>query len=266
MPSPFDAGAVTAANQARGRRAEYASPVSRSIEVLLGPPWSADTVRAAHVAVVDVLRATTTIATALANGAAGVIAVAEPEDAIALGNRLGRERVLLCGERGSVRIEGFDLDNSPASFTPHAVTGKTLLITTTNGTRALRAVATAASVRAAALVNRTAVADALAHETGDVVIVCSGQDNGFALEDALGAGALVDTLLTLIGDVDLCDGARAAALLYRAVADRLADAVASADHAQALARKGFAGDVTRCAALDTLGVVPTLRDGVLVAG
>ncbi len=240
--------------------------MSRSIEVLLAPPWSADAVRGTHVAVVDVLRATTTIATALANGAAGVIPVAEPEDAIALGNRLGRDRVLLCGERHSLRIEGFDLDNSPASFTPQAVEGKTLLITTTNGTRALRAVAAAASVRAAALVNRTAVADALAQENGDVVIVCAGEANGFALEDALGAGALVDTLLALIGDVELRDGARAAALLYRCVADRLADAVASADHAQALAQKGFAGDVTRCAALDTHNAVPTLRDGILVSG
>ena len=240
--------------------------MSRSIEVLLAPPWSADAVRGTHVAVVDVLRATTTIATALANGAAGVIPVAEPEDAVALGNRLGRDRVLLCGERHSLRIEGFDLDNSPASFTPQAVEGKTLLITTTNGTRALRAVAAAASVRAAALVNRTAVADALAQENGDVVIVCAGEANGFALEDALGAGALVDTLLALIGDVELRDGARAAALLYRCVADRLADAVASADHAQALAQKGFAGDVTRCAALDTHNAVPTLRDGILVSG
>jgi 2-phosphosulfolactate phosphatase len=239
--------------------------MNRSVDVLLGPPWSADAVRGAHVVVVDVLRATTTIATALANGAAGVIPVAEPEDAIALGNRLGRDRVLFGGERESQRIEGFELDNSPASFTASAVAGKTILLTTTNGTRALRAVSNAASVRTAALVNRTAVADALAHEDGNIVIVCAGEANGFALEDALGAGALVDTLLTLIGNVELCDGARAAALLYRGVANRLADAIASADHAQSLAHKGFAGDVTRCAALDTLDVVPTLREGVLVA-
>jgi 2-phosphosulfolactate phosphatase len=239
--------------------------MSRSIDVLLAPPWPADAVRGAHVAVVDVLRATTTIATALANGAAGVIPVAEPEDAIALGNRLGRDRVLFGGERESLRIAGFDLDNSPASFTEAAIGGKTVVLTTTNGTRALRLVANAASVRTAALVNRTAVADALAREDGDVVIVCAGDANGFALEDALGAGALVDMLLTLIGDVELRDGARAAALLYRGVAHRIADAIASADHAQRLAHKGFARDVTRCAALDTLTVVPTLRDGILVA-
>ncbi len=238
--------------------------MSRSIEVLLAPPWPADLVRGAHVAVVDVLRASTTIAVALANGAAGVIPVTEPGDAIALGHRLGRDRVLFCGERNAERIDGFDLDNSPASFTPEAIAGKTLIMTTTNGTRALRAVATAASVRTAALVNRTALADALAHEEGAIVIVCAGDADGFALEDAIGAGALVDTLLTLIGEVELKDGARAAALLYRSVAGRLAEAVASSDHAQSLSRKGFARDVTRCAALDTVNVVPTLRDGILV--
>ena len=239
----------------------------RRVDVLLGPPWAADVIRGAHVAVVDVLRATTTIAVALANGAAGAIPVAEPGEAITLGNRLGRDRVLLCGERDSVRIEGFDLDNSPASFTPDAVAGKTLLITTTNGTRALRAVATAASVRTAALVNRAAVADALAreHDASDIVIVCAGERSGFALEDAIGAGALVDALLQRIPDAELRDGARAAALLYRMVAGRLADAIASADHAQSLAEKGFTDDVAYSAGLDVLDVVPTLRDGVLVA-
>jgi 2-phosphosulfolactate phosphatase len=237
----------------------------RRVDVLLGPPWPADAVRGAHVAVGDVLRATTTIATALAHGAAGVIPVAEPGDAIALANRLGRDRVLLCGERHSVRIDGFDLDNSPASFTTEAVAGKTLLITTTNGTRALRAVATAASVRTAALVNRAVAADALAreHADGEIVIVCAGDANGFALEDAIGAGALVDALLRLVPDAELRDGARAAALLYRSVAGRLADAIASADHAQSLAEKGFTNDVARCAELDVLDVVPTLREGIL---
>jgi 2-phosphosulfolactate phosphatase len=218
------------------------------------------------VVVIDVLRATTTIATALANGATGVIAVEDAEEAIAIGNRLGRDRVVLCGERDSVRIPGFELDNSPASFTSAAVGGKTLLMTTTNGTRALRAVAAAASVRTAALVNRMALADALSHEDGEIVIVCAGDNGTFALEDAIGAGAVVDTLLSLIADVSLHDGARAAALLYRSVAGRLADAVASSDHAQRLALKGFGADLTRCAALDSLNVVPTLRDGMLIAG
>lgn len=239
--------------------------MSRSIEVILGPPWPVEAVRDAHVAVVDVLRATSTIATALQSGATGVIPVADAADAMAMAQRIGRDRVLLCGERDSELIEGFDLDNSPASFTPDAVAGRTLIMATTNGTRALSAVAAAASVRTAALLNRSAAAAALTSEDGDLLVVCAGESGGFALEDAIGAGALVDAVLASLPDVELRDGARAAALLYRAVANRLADAIASADHAQHLARKGYAADIARCAAVDTTNVVPTLRDGILSA-
>jgi 2-phosphosulfolactate phosphatase len=87
----------------------------------------------------------------------------------------------------------------------------------------------------------------------------------FALEDALGAGALVDALVAREPALELHDGARAAALLYRAVASRLAEAVASADHAHALAELGFAGDIERCATLDVIDTVPILRDGLFVA-
>jgi 2-phosphosulfolactate phosphatase len=239
--------------------------VARSVDVLLAPPFTPEALRGAHVVAIDVLRATTTIVTALANGAAAVIPVLAPEDAVEVAKRLGRDRVLLCGERASVLIKGFDLDNSPASYAPEIVAGKTLVFTTTNGTRALRAGTTAASVRAGALVNRAAVADALAREQGEIALLCAGVHNRFALEDALGAGALVDALVAREPDLELRDGARAAALLYRAVAPRLAEAVASADHAHALAELGFGTDIERCATLDVLTTVPILRDGMFVA-
>jgi 2-phosphosulfolactate phosphatase len=238
--------------------------MTRSVRVLLAPPFPPEATRRTHVVVVDVLRATTTIATALTNGAAGVIPVLTSEDALPIARRLGRDRILLCGERDAVLIPGFDLDNSPASYRAESVAGKTLIFTTTNGTRAFRATASAASVRAAALVNRTAVAEALLAESGDIAILCAGTQDRFAFEDALGAGALADALLRDDAELELDDASRAAALLYRSVEDRLADAVASSDHALELARKGFAEDLTRCAALDTLRIVPTLRDGVLV--
>lgn len=239
--------------------------VSRRIDVLFAPPWPAEAVRNRHVAVIDVLRGTTTIATALANGAAGVIAVTDPEEGAALARRLGRERVLLGGERHAVRIDGFDLDNSPLAYRPDMVRGKTVVFTTTNGTRALRAMDGAASIRAAALVNRGAVAEALAREDGDITIVCAGEANGFALDDTLGAGALVDRLIAMLSNADLSDAALGATLLYRSVAERLADAVATGEHAQSLARKGFAADIAFSAQLDIFDAVPTLRDGVLVA-
>ncbi len=239
--------------------------MARSVDVLLAPPFTPEAVRGAHVVVIDVLRATTTIATALANGAAGVIPVLGPEDAVEIAKRLDRDRVLLCGERASVRIDGFDLDNSPASYPREVVAGKTIVFTTTNGTRALRAGATAASLRAGAMVNRAAVAAALAAQDGDIVLLCAGVHGRFALEDALGAGALVDALVDQVPGLELHDGARAAALLYRAVAPRLTEAVASADHAHELAKLGFSADLERCATLDVLDVVPILREGMLVA-
>ncbi|MGD0051853.1 MAG: 2-phosphosulfolactate phosphatase [Vulcanimicrobiaceae bacterium] len=239
----------------------------RSIEVLLAPPWPAEAVRGAHAVVFDVLRATSTIAAALANGAAGVIPIVEPDEAVALGAQLGRDRVLLCGERNVTRLAGFDLANSPAAVDASIVDGATIVMTTTNGTRALRAAAAAPalSVRAGALLNRSALADALAREDGPIVVLCSGEKGAFSLEDAIGAGALVDALLERVDEIVVHDGARAAALLYRAVARHLGEAVASSDHAQEIAAKGYAADLTRCAALDTLSVVPTLRDGILIA-
>lgn len=235
-----------------------------AVDVLLAPPFDAARTRGTHAVVIDVLRATTTIATALAHGAAGVIPAMDAGEAADIGRRLGRERVLFGGERESKMIEGFDLDNSPASYTREAVEGKTIAFTTTNGTRAMRALGAALSVRTAALVNRAAVADALAGESGEIVLVCAGDNGKFALEDALGAGALVHALAARVPAIELRDGARGCAILYRACQDRLLDGVASADHARDLAEAGFAGDLGRCAALDVLRVVPTLRDGILV--
>src|SRR5580700_1254687 len=107
------------------------------------------------VVVIDVLRATSTIVTALENGAAGIVPVREADEAIGVMRRLGRERSLLCGERESRLIAGFDLDNSPASYTRERIDGKTLVLTTTNGTRALLEAARGnATVYCAALLNR----------------------------------------------------------------------------------------------------------------
>ena len=239
--------------------------VPQAVRVLLAPPFAPELLRGAHVVVIDVLRATTTIATALANGAAGVVPVLDPEDALAVARRLGRERVLLCGERDATLIAGFDLDNSPAAYARETVQGRTLVFTTTNGTRAIRAATAPASLRTAALINRRAVAETLAALDGEVVILCAGVQGRFALEDAIGAGALVDGIAARAPHVELDDGARAAALLFRSVAMRLQDAIASADHALALAAKGLSGDLAGCAELDALDVVPTLREGVLVA-
>jgi 2-phosphosulfolactate phosphatase len=235
------------------------------LTVLLTPAGAAEAVRGTNAVVIDVLRATSVIATALAAGAAGIIPVATPEDAIGVARRLGRDRVLLSGERESRLIEGFDLDNSPAAYSADVVGGKTIVFATTNGSRALAGIVGALSVRTSALVDRAAVALSLNESEGDVTVVCAGLRGSFAFEDAVGAGALVDALVPL-GTWDLSDGAIAAALLFRKVQYRLAEALASAEHGRRLAEIGFADDLERCAALDQLPVAPIMRDGVLVDG
>ena len=156
------------------------------VDVAVTPSAVAIGLRGLVVVVIDVLRATTTITRALESGAVTIIPCLEPEDAIAVRNRVGRDRVLLGGERESRKINGFDLDNSPASYTPALVTGKTVAFTTTNGSRALQRVghAGATAVLCGALTNRRALVNALATiDAREALLVCSGQDGEFSFED-----------------------------------------------------------------------------------
>jgi 2-phosphosulfolactate phosphatase len=143
--------------------------------------------------VIDVLRATTTICAALHHGARAVVPVSTAEEATRLAQTLGPEDVVLAGERGSEPIPGFALGNSPLEMVDSAVRGKTLVMTTTNGTSALLAAQAASETYVASAVN-LAVAGAKAHELWaerkDLVILCAGRESRFALEDAYAAGRL----------------------------------------------------------------------------
>lgn len=213
------------------------------------------------VVVVDVLRAGTTIVEALANGARAVIPVATIEDALRLAHNLGREDALLCGERGGLPIEGFDLGNSPAEFGAERVAGKTLVMTTTNGTAALAGVAGARQVYVGAFANLGAVADAVAGLEGDVAVVCAGRERRFALEDALFAGALLRRVRARRGR-----GVRAgndAALVAERLARGLRDpavVLRRTAAARELEAVGLGSDVAWCAVVDRRAVVPVFRE------
>src|SRR5687768_8753850 len=147
------------------------------------------------VVVLDVLRATTTIAQALANGARSIYPVSSIEEALRLANTFGRDEVLLCGERKCLPIEGFDLGNSPTEFTRERVAGKTLVMTTTNGTAAFALIGGASRVLIGSLLNISAVVDDLARTGADPVILCAGRERHFALEDATAAGLTAARLM-----------------------------------------------------------------------
>jgi 2-phosphosulfolactate phosphatase len=215
--------------------------------------------------VIDVLRATSTIVTALEHGAAAVVPVQEPEEALSYQRRLGRERTRLGGERETKVIPGFDLDNSPASYSSEAVNGKTIIFTTTNGTRALLEAARGTSeVLCAALLNRAAIAMAVAaRDDEEALLVCAGSEGAVAFEDVLCAGAIVDALQQLERHLLITDAARIALTVWQAYGSRITTAMASSAHAKALVRAGLSADVAACARLDALTTVPRFADGLI---
>jgi 2-phosphosulfolactate phosphatase len=237
----------------------------RTIDVAVTPALIAARPPAGAAVAIDVLRATSTIATALHHGAAGIIPVREPDEAIAAMKRIGRDRVLLCGERHSRLITGFDLDNSPASYGADVVRGKTLAFTTTNGTRALiDAARDGAIVYCGALLNRHAIVRALrAGDAADALLVCAGNEGTLSFEDWLCAGAIVSQLYREDRTIERSDAARAAMTVFEANAKRLTTALAFGTHARSLRDAGFAADVAACSQLDVLDVVPVYREGMI---
>jgi 2-phosphosulfolactate phosphatase len=144
--------------------------------------------------VIDVLRATTVMAHALDAGAEAIIPCLEVDEARRIAGQLGRGRSLLAGERRGEPIPGFDLANSPDQFTPEVCSGKTIVMTTTNGTKALLAAREADRVLVAAFVNRKATLLAVAHESRPIHLVCAGTDGFVSFEDTMLAGLLAKGL------------------------------------------------------------------------
>lgn len=216
------------------------------------------------VLVVDVLRATTTICAALHHGARAVIVAEDAGDASRIAQVLDTTDVLLAGERQGERIPGFDLGNSPSEMDEASVKGKTLVMTTTNGTDALLATAGARDVIVAAGVNLSAAA-ARARTAfdggGDVLVLCAGRNHGFGLDDAYIAGRLV---VEVLGGSrrrrGLNDSALVAVDLVRRYGDRMERVLALSAAGRALTAIGKHDDLVAAAMVDRHPVVPSYRD------
>jgi 2-phosphosulfolactate phosphatase len=219
----------------------------------------------ATVLVVDVLRASTTIVAALESGCAAIVPVADADEARR--RAAATPGALLAGERRGEPLAGFDLGNSPLEFTPARVKGRTVYLTTSNGTRALRAARAGAAVGVAALVNAGAAADWAAGLGRAVVVLCAGERGRPSLEDSVCAGLLAARLVGLTGAA-LAPEARAAVAVARQYRGALARLAADASWARHLTASGRGGDVTACLALDVSGLVPIYRADVdkVVAG
>jgi 2-phosphosulfolactate phosphatase len=223
--------------------------------------------------VFDVLRATSSIVTALANGAAGVRPVAEIQEALRW--RKQDPRILLAGERDGLKIgpdltDGllFDLGNSPREFTPDAVRGRHIVMTTTNGTRALEACSKASIVLASSFLNlRSTVEFLQANPPRHLLAVCSGTFEETALEDVLAAGALCDRLGTAGLEFRGGDSVLMARRLFQQSQGDLAAAISSSRNGRRLLSRPELGDDVRfCAQLDPFNLVVRLdKDGWLRA-
>jgi len=214
------------------------------------------------VIVIDALRATTTVITALGNGAKAVIPAASPEDAVRLAQSLEKNDVLLAGERKSLKIEGFNLGNSPGEMTADVVAGRTIVLATTNGTPALVAAAGGDPVLVCAPANFTAVADrarALLEDRGDLIVLCSGRERQFALEDAYTAGRLVKAARKGLKKLELNDAALVAVALTL-VYKNWAKAFAKSAAARQLDELDLSADVDFAAKPDRFHVVPQYLD------
>lgn len=214
------------------------------------------------VVIIDVFRATSTIAAALHNGAKQVIPVATVPECIELGQRIPDS--ITAGERDGKVAEGLEYGNSPSEYPRTFVEGKTLVLTTTNGTRLLHMVKGASDIITGSFLNLTAVCDFLTSQNKDVVLGCAAWKDRYNLEDALFAGAVVSNTATHF-DTN-CDSSRAAAYLYEAskAKDRIIDFLKDSAHYRRLSAYGLESDMEYCATPDLHPVVPILKGDALV--
>ena len=215
--------------------------------------------------VFDVLRATSSMTIALSNGAKAIVPVTGIPQALDVRSRRGD--VLLAGERHGLRISAdltgtiaFDLGNSPREFTPERVAGRTIAMTTTNGTRALRACAHAREILAACFLNLRAVSGYLVRDMpSSLVLVCSGTKEASAYEDVLCAGALAEALQDSGNWLDPSDSAIMAQRLY---ADERKDLFAAVSRSQngrrLLSHPELREDVKFCVQRDLFNIVPVM--------
>ena len=218
------------------------------------------------VVVIDVLRASTSIVTALSNGAKEIIPVATVEAAVKISANLFGDVTLLGGERNGKVIEGFSLGNSPFEYTEERVRGKSIVFSSTNGAKALAKARYAKEMAVCGFVNMAVVVDFLLANPRDVVILCAGNNGMFSIEDSVCAGMLVDRLTGGKGEsaeFTLLDGARAARALYKGFSRSILKMLKTSDHGTFLQGIGFGDDLPVCAGIDTIPKLPLL-DGTVI--
>lgn len=213
--------------------------------------------------VIDVLRATTVIATALNNGAKEIIPVGTIEFAMKIsGDAFGGHR-LLGGERNIKKIEGFNLGNSPLEYDKDIIEGKSIILFTSNGTKAIVKAKFSENLITCSYFNLNAVTNYLLSLNVDFDILCAGDNGRFSLEDTVCAGKLITEITKLKEDVQLTDSARSSVALNKSFGKSIIKMLTETEHGTKLKENGFDEDLNYCAKLSKSDVVPFYKGGVI---
>ena len=212
------------------------------------------------VVVIDIFRATSSICYGIENGAEAIIPVSEIEECVAYQEK--HPDYLLAAERDGKVVSGFDFGNSPFSYTKEKVAGKTVVLTTTNGTHALHLSRSAKKIIIGSFLNLTAVCDWLKTQQENILLVCAGWKNNFNLEDTLFAGAVVEQLKDSNFRVD--DAAIAANDLYQIARGDLDGYLKKTSHSERLKKLGIEADIAFCLQVDITTAIPVLEGERLV--
>lgn len=239
-------------------------PELRYIDVFFSvQSFQEEELRGKSAVIIDVLRASSTIITALSNGARKVIPVADMSDAMKIATTMDQKDYLLCGEKNGQKIEGYHLGNSPAEYTPEVVSGKTLIFNTTNGTKAIKKASLANQIYVGTFLNQQSILEAIAEHDDEVILVCSGWQGRLSIEDTLFAGSLIHHLSGGQLPDTAKDGAKVAFGLYEKYKHDLLGTINKSDHAKRLAELVPNGDISFCCKVNEFNVLPGMRDGIL---
>ena len=221
--------------------------------------------RGKTVVLIDVLRASTTLTAALAAGAREVVCFPTVREVFRARKALAPRPVLLCGERGGSRVRGFDLGNSPRHFTPRRCAGRPLLMSTPNGTRALKLTHAAGEIIIGCFANLSAAADHLSSRGRDVALLCAGTEGRLSLDDVACAGAIIEKLAP--HPAPLPPAARQALRTWRRAKRSLKKFLLASEGGVPLVRIGLRQDVLDCARRDRFRIIPRVaarQDGCRV--
>ena len=213
--------------------------------------------------VIDVLRATTVIATALTNGAKEIIPVSTVDFAMKVSGDAFRSQTLLCGERNTKKVEGFNLGNSPLEYAPEVVKGKSIILYTTNGSKSFVKAKFCENLFSASFNNLPAIVKHLINLNKDFEIICAGTNGGFNLEDAVCAGNIIAEMQNISDKLELSDSAYAGITLFKNAGKNIAKMLTKTEHGKLLIENGFADDLEECAKFGTTDVIPYYNSGVI---